>query len=96
MLFDPLEPLKLPKAEAPPMVPSNATPLEFLRQVYTDASVPLPLRIRAAVEAAPFAHPKLSAIFDVGRAMGRRLEEAIARSEGHLGVTPPQPSEGDQ
>lgn len=96
MLFDPLEPLKLPKAEVPPMVPPGATPLEFLRSVYTDASVPLPLRIRAAVEAAPFAHPKLSAIFDVGRAMGRRLEEAIARSEGGLGVTPAQRSEGDQ
>lgn len=96
MLFDPLEPLKLPKPEAPPMVAPSATPLEFLRSVYTDASVPLPLRIRAAVEAAPFAHPKLSAIFDVGRAMGRRLEEPIARSEGRLDVTPAQPSEGDQ
>jgi hypothetical protein len=48
-----------------PLVPSGATPLEFLRSVYTDASVPLPLRVWAAVEAAPFAHPKLSAIFDV-------------------------------
>ena len=78
------------------MVPADASPADFLRAVYTDPGVPLPLRIRAAVECAPYVHPKLSAIFDVGRAMGRRLEEAIARSEGRLGVTPPQPSEGDQ
>jgi hypothetical protein len=62
-------------------VSADATPLEFLRSVYTDPSVALPLRIRAAVEAAPFAHPKLSAIFDVGSAMARKLEEAIKRSE---------------
>lgn len=86
MLFDPLEPMKQPRRDEymPVAVPPDATPADFLRAVYTDASVPLPLRIRAAVECAPYVHPKLSAIFDVGRAMGRKLEEAIARSEGRL------------
>jgi len=73
-----------PEAEVLPRgvtVPPDASPLEFLRQVYTDASVPLPLRIRAAVEAAPFAHPKLSAIFDVGRSLAAQLEAAIKRSD---------------
>jgi len=74
----------------------EASPADFLRAVYTDPGVPLLLRIRAAVECAPYFHPKLSAIFDVGWALGRRMEEAIARSEGRLDVTPPQPSEGDQ
>jgi hypothetical protein len=68
----------LPRSVA---VPPGATPLEFLRSVYTDPDVPLPLRVRAAVEAAPFAHPKLSAIFDVGSSFAAKLEEAIKRSE---------------
>src|SRR5579863_7356635 len=94
-IYDVLDRIEAAKPEVLPRgiaVPPDATPLEFLRQVYTDASVPLPPRIRAAVEAAPFAHPKLSAIFDVGRAMGRRLEEAIARSEGRL----PEPGSDQQ
>jgi len=75
-------------------VPPDASPTEFLRAVYTDASVPLPLRIRAAVECAPFVHPKLAASYSFH--LARDLEEAIARSEGRPGVTPPQPGEADQ
>jgi hypothetical protein len=66
------------------LVSADATPLEFLRSVYTDPSVALPLRIRAAVEAAPFHHPKLSATYDLGQAMGRRMEKLIAEMEGRL------------
>jgi hypothetical protein len=69
---------------------------EFLQAVWNDPGVPLPLRIRAAVEALPFERPKLAATYSLGEALGRRMEEAIARSEGRLDVTPPPPSEGDQ
>jgi hypothetical protein len=87
------EPEVLPRGIA---VPADASPADFLRAVYTDPGVPLPLRIRAAVECAPYFHPKLAATFAFGPRLGRDLEEAIARSEGRPGVTPPQPSEGDQ
>jgi hypothetical protein len=49
---------------------------------------------RAAVEALPYEKPKLAATFAFG--VGRDLEEAIARSEGRLDVTPRQPGEADQ
>jgi hypothetical protein len=39
-------------------VPPEASPADFLRAVYTDPGVPLPLRIRAAVECAPYFHPR--------------------------------------
>jgi hypothetical protein len=81
-LFDPLEPASLPRLEKGVLVPPDASPADFLRAVYTDASVPLPLRIRAAVECAPFVHPKLAASYSFH--LARDLEEAIARSEGRL------------
>jgi hypothetical protein len=37
------------------------TPLDFLQAVYLDATHPLNVRLRAAIEAAPYMHPKLSA-----------------------------------
>ena len=76
----------LDRIEARPELdlPSEATPLDFLRAVYLDPAQPMSLRVRAAVEAAPFAHPKLSAVFDLGHSFGARLEEAIRRSEALL------------
>lgn len=62
----------------------SRTAHEFLEAIWNDPSVPLPLRIRAAVEALPSERPKLAATYSLGEAMGRRLEEAIARSEGRL------------
>jgi len=58
---------------------TGASAHEFLSAVWNDPGVPLPLRIRAAVEALPYERPKLAAttIFH----LGRDLDEAIARSE---------------
>ena len=69
------------EAEAELAISPDATPLEFLRQVYTDAGQPMGRRLRAAIEAAPFVHPKLmvSASFD-GKSFAVQLEAAIARS----------------
>jgi hypothetical protein len=93
-IYDVLDRIEAAKPEVLPRgvtVPPDATPLEFLRSVYTDPSVALPLRIRAAVEAAPFHHPKLSATYDLGQAMGRRMEKLIAEMEGRAEGRLPEP-----
>jgi hypothetical protein len=41
------------------------TPLEFLQSIFRDETVPLPVRMKAAIEAAPYVHPKLTAIANI-------------------------------
>jgi hypothetical protein len=62
-------------------VPPDASPVEFLCAIYRDPRQPMHRRLRAAIEAAPFMHPKLmvSASFD-GRSYAAQLEATIARS----------------
>jgi len=56
------------------------TSLDFLQAVYLNETLPLPVRSRAAIEAAPYEHPKLTAVA-VGHLTGEdfynRLERAI-------------------
>jgi hypothetical protein len=61
-------------------------PLEFLEAVYNNEDLPLTVRIRAAIEAAPYKHPKLSAaqIVHLGGSFAERLERAIERSKAPL------------
>jgi hypothetical protein len=63
-------------------VPANATPLDFLQAIYRSPSQPLERRMRAAIEALPFVHPKLAvtALVDGGDAFAAALERAIKRS----------------
>jgi hypothetical protein len=60
----------------------DLTPLDFLRGVYCNEGLPLAMRMRAAIEAAPYVHPKLSAtaLIAPGADFGAKLEKAIARS----------------
>jgi hypothetical protein len=59
----------------------DVSPLEFLRAVYMNETVALPVRMKAAVEALPFVHPKLSISAHVdGEGFADRLERAIKRS----------------
>jgi hypothetical protein len=69
------------EAEAELAIPPDATPVEFLSAVYRDAAQPMHRRLRAAIECAPYVHPKLSvtAAFD-GKSFAAALEGAIARS----------------
>ena len=61
--------------------------LEFLQSVYRDVGQPLNVRIRCAVEAAPYEHPKLSAVgvgYINNDTFASRLDRAIERSERAL------------
>lgn len=61
--------------------PLRATPLDFLQAVYCNEGLPLAVRMKAAIEAAPYFHPKLSVTATVGgRDIAARLEAAIKRS----------------
>jgi hypothetical protein len=40
----------------------RTTSLEFLQAVYLNEQLPLSVRLRAAVEAAPYEHPKFTAV----------------------------------
>jgi hypothetical protein len=59
------------------IVAPDATPLEFLQAVYRSPTEPMARRLRAAIEALPFVHPKLAVTvaFD-GKTFGERLERA--------------------
>jgi hypothetical protein len=63
------------------------SPLEFLRAVYLNNDLPLTVRMRAAVECAPYVHPKLTAIATTtlnGKDFASMLERAIQRSRAPL------------
>ena len=58
----------------------DATPLEFLNAVYRDPMQPISLRMRAAIAAAPFVHPKLTVNANINSGFASRLEGAIEKS----------------
>ena len=45
--------------------PTNGTSLDLLRAVYRDPSIPLPVRLRAAIAALPHEHPRLQVVAQV-------------------------------
>ena len=59
----------------------DATSLEFLQAIYRDPNQPDTKRLRAAIAALPFEHPKLSvtAVLD-SEGFGAKLEAARQRS----------------
>jgi hypothetical protein len=62
--------------------PDDVTPLQFLQAVYCNEGVPLPVRMRAAVEYLPYVHPKLSVSASLdGRDFARRPED-MQRASG--------------
>jgi hypothetical protein len=56
--------------------------LEFLQKVYSDPAQPINRRMRAAIAALPFEHPKLAVVGHTGINEGyaNRLEQALKRS----------------
>jgi len=62
-------------------VEEGRTPLDFLKAVYSNNLLPLSVRMRAAVEAAPYVHPKLAVVGTVtSEDFASRLERAVLRS----------------
>src|SRR5215475_6408387 len=57
------------------------TPLEFLEVIYLDERLPLSARLKAAVEAAQYVHPKLAVTATVGVGdFADQLERAVEAS----------------
>jgi hypothetical protein len=82
------DPYALPET---PKVEVKATSLEFLQAVYRNASLALPVRMRAAMAALPFEAPKLSVIAQVNDAdfaaiLDRRIQnmERINNGNGQM------------
>lgn len=59
-----------------------ASSLEFLRAVYSDPGQPMTRRMRAAIAALPFEHPKLAVTATIGPNAGfaASLEAAITKA----------------
>jgi hypothetical protein len=76
---------ELMRSEAPKVEPENTNSLEYLQRIYRDQTQPHAIRMRAAIEALPFEHPKLSAVgvgYFTGDDFASRLDRAIDRSNG--------------
>jgi hypothetical protein len=87
--------LEGPQAE--PTIPAAGSSLDFLQAVYRDPCQPISRRMRAAVAALPFEHPKLAVTATLGPNSGfaARLETAIKRSRGDLVVIDATPAARD-
>ena len=72
-------------------VATDATPLDFLQAVYRSATQPMQRRLKAAVEAAQFVHPKLSVTAALGGDFADRLEKAFGRSAKVIEREPMRP-----
>jgi hypothetical protein len=63
---------------------NDVTPLGFLKAIYCNENTPLPVHMRAAVEAASYVHAtyKATALIVNGGDFAARLERAIESSRG--------------
>src|SRR5262249_9643821 len=67
----------------------KATPLEFLQTIYRNSKQPMQRRLKAAVEAAQYVHPKLAVTATVGVGdFADQLEQAIKRSRRVIEAKP--------
>jgi len=72
---------RIEEAQRPLLASRPSTPLEFLQAVYCNEGLPISVRMRAAIEAAPFIHPKLSVTAQVNsETFAAALERAVNRS----------------
>jgi len=78
--------LSEPEARTPIEATSS---LELLRSVYSDPGQPITRRLRAAIAALPFEHPKLAVVASMhaNEGFAAQLEAAIARSRNVIEVS---------
>ena len=70
-------------------VPNDATPLDFLSAMYRDRWQPMHQRLKAAIEAAPYLHPRLAVTAVVeGGDFAARLERQLSEA-GRLSTAKP-------
>jgi hypothetical protein len=63
-------------------IDEDASPLEFLQAVYTNPAVALATRVKCAIAAAEYVHPRLAVTVAVdGQTFADRLDRAIKRSQ---------------
>ena len=67
-------------------LPLEATSLDFMQAVYRDPAQPMSLRMRAAVAALPFEHPKLSVNANTDVSNFAAQMEELARKSGRSNV----------
>jgi hypothetical protein len=73
------------------------SPLDFLKAVYLNGDLPLSVRMRAAIEAAPYMHSKLSVTTNISLGdFSTALDRAIARSLGAAKVIEHRAAEEQQ
>jgi hypothetical protein len=79
-----------PKRDEPLRLQENATSLDLLREVYRSPEVPLSVRMRAAIAAAPYENPKLAISHLVHHTgdFADRLDRAIERTRAIRNGTP--------
>ena len=71
----------------------EADPLTFLKAVYMNVELPLSVRMRAAMAALPFTHPKLAVTAviseqDFATVLDRRLKRIEEMKAGAIEATP--------
>ena len=76
-----VSPLELDGNNSPHASENAPTPLEFLTAVYCNENLPLHHRMKAAIEAAQYCHPRLSMTATITEAgFAEALDRAMARS----------------
>jgi hypothetical protein len=73
-------------------LPPEATSLDFMQAIYRDPAQPMTRRMRAAVAALPFEHPKLSVNANIDNHFADQIEEMVRRS-GRSNVIGPKNGE---
>jgi hypothetical protein len=81
--------LQIMKKEEPFELEPNATSFNLLQAIYRSAAIPISTRMRAAIAALQFEHPKLVVMATIdGRDFGERLDNAVKRSSQIIEAAP--------